>query len=118
MIRPDFQPGGLNLWQASGFVEGPEPQKTAAATQLEFPLADLKAGSRRHHTARQWFGERPGIRLNEGFNAPKKDPSMSLSPDALATTISRDIGLSYDLRLTLTALIVGLISARTVGPLN
>jgi Transposase DDE domain len=40
---------------------------------------------------------------------------MSLSPDALAAKISRDIGLSNDRRLTLAALLVGLISARTVN---
>jgi Transposase DDE domain len=40
---------------------------------------------------------------------------MSLSPDALATTISRDIGLSNDRRVTFCALLVGLISARTVN---
>jgi hypothetical protein len=40
---------------------------------------------------------------------------MSLSSDALAATISRDIGLSNGRRLTLAALLVGLISARTVN---
>jgi Transposase DDE domain len=40
---------------------------------------------------------------------------MSLSPDTLAATISRDIGLSNDRRLTFCALLVGLVSARTVN---
>jgi Transposase DDE domain len=40
---------------------------------------------------------------------------MSLSPGALASRLSRDIGLSNDRRLTFCALLVGLISARTVN---
>ena len=41
--------------------------------------------------------------------------SMSMSPDALAATLSRHIDLSNDRRRTLVVLIVGLISARTVN---
>ena len=40
---------------------------------------------------------------------------MSISPDALAATLSRTIGLSNDRRQTLVVLIQGLINARTVN---
>jgi hypothetical protein len=40
---------------------------------------------------------------------------MSVSPGALASRLSRSIGLSNDRRLTFCALLVGLISARTVN---
>ena len=40
---------------------------------------------------------------------------MSISPDTLASTLSRHVGLSNDRRQTLAVLILGLISARTVN---
>jgi Transposase DDE domain len=40
---------------------------------------------------------------------------MAVSPGALASRLSREIGLSNDRRLTFCALLVGLISARTVN---
>src|SRR4051794_38627262 len=60
-------------------------------------------------------GERLRISWSEGFISPKKDPSMSIHPSALAVKVSRAIDLSNDRLLTLVVLIQGLINARTVN---
>src|SRR5690349_21239415 len=68
-----------------------------------------------NHTTRHRVGERSGISWNGGFISPKKDPSMSIHPDALAAKVSRNIDLSNDRLHTLAVLIQGLINARTVN---